>query len=104
MDSPDQVANNQPVFEGALSEVDAPLEKRILAGVPSNVDEMGEGSPSRVGTALLPSPRPADTVSSRMSPLDQVLLSTYIPPYERIHPPAGMVALDLEGSQEIIHG
>ena len=65
---------------------------------------MGEGSPSRVAIASLPPSRPVDTVSSRRSPLNQVLLSTYIPPYERIHPLAGMVVLDLEGAQEIIHG
>ena len=59
---------------------------------------MGEGSPSRVAIAPLPPPSPVDTVSTRRNPLDQVLLSTYIPPYERIHPPAGMVVLDLEGA------
>ena len=32
-----------------------------------------------------------------------MLLSTYIPPHERIHPLVGMVVLDLEGAQEIIH-
>ena len=32
-----------------------------------------------------------------------MLLSTYVPPYERIHPLAGMVALVLEGAQEINH-
>ena len=32
-----------------------------------------------------------------------MLLSTYIPPHERIAPPTGIVTLDLEGAQEIIH-
>ena len=32
-----------------------------------------------------------------------MLLSTYVPPYERVHPPTGMVALDLEGAKEINH-
>ena len=32
-----------------------------------------------------------------------MLLSTYVPPHERIAPPTGMVAPDLEGAREIIH-
>ena len=78
--------------------VDAPLEEGIPTKGPSNVDESGEGSPSGVAVAPLPLPRPADTSSSRRRPPDQVLLSMYVPPYGRIHPPTGMVASDLEGA------
>ena len=46
---------------------------------------------------------PANTVSSRRRLPDQVLMSTYVPPYERIYPPAGMVAPDLKGDRESIH-
>ena len=53
--------------------------------------------------ALILPPRPTDTKSSRKRPFEQVMLSTYFPPHERIHPPMGMVALNLEGAQEIIH-
>ena len=90
-------------MEGSLSGVGAPLEEGIPTRGPSNVDKIGEGSPSGVATALLPLPKPAVTVSSRRRSLNQVLLSTYVPPYERIHLPVGMVALFLEGAQEIIH-
>ena len=102
MDSPDRATNDQPVLEGA-PKVGEPLEEGIPVGGLSIVDEIGEGSPSGVAAAPLPPPKLADTVSSRRRPPNQVLLSTYVPPYERIHPPAGMVAPDLEGAQEIIH-
>ena len=69
VDSPDQATNDQPVLEGALSGVDAPLEEGIPTGG-TNVDEMGEGSLSRLATAPLPLPKPIDTVSSRRRPPD----------------------------------
>ena len=49
-------------------------------------------APPKVVAAPLPPPKPADTVPSKRRPLDQVLLSTYVPSYERSHPPTGMVA------------
>ena len=103
MDSPDQATNDQPILEGTPSGVGAPLAEGIPARGPSNVDEIGKGSPSGVTIALLPPPRLADIVSSRRRLPYQVLLSTYVPPYERIHPPADMVIPDLEGAQEIIN-
>ena len=95
MNSSDRASNDQPVLEGAPNEGSAPQEEGILAKGPS-VDEIGERSPSRVAAAApLPSPKPASTVPSKRRLHDQVLLSTYFPPHERIAPPAGMVALDL---------
>ena len=67
------------------------------------VDEIGEGSPSRVAVASLPRLRPANTVSRKRRSSDQVLLSMYVPPYERIYPLMSMVAPDLEGAREIIY-
>ena len=83
--------------------VGAPLEEGIPTGGPSNVDETGEGSPSRVISALILLSRPVDTVFSRRRPLNQVLLSTYVSPHERIHHQAGIVAPNLQGAMEIIH-
>ena len=51
MDSTDQASNDQPVLEGPPSEASAPLEKVIPAGGPSNVDEIGEGSPLGVAAS-----------------------------------------------------
>ena len=65
--------------------------------------KLGKGPPHGVVAALLPPPRPVNTASSRRRSPDQVLLSTYVPPYERIHHPAGMVTPNLEGVREIIH-
>ena len=102
MDSPDLATNDQQGLEGAPSGVGVPLEEGIPIGCPS-VDEIGEGSTLGVAAAPLLPPRPANTVLRRRRPPDQFLLSTYIPPYERIHLPADMGALDLEGAREIIH-
>ena len=103
MDSPDPAFNDQPILEGAPSEAGAPLEKGILVCGPSNVDEIGERALSGVVSAPILPPRPVDTESSRKRLLDQVLLSTYILPQERIHPLASMVAPALKGAREIIH-
>ena len=86
-----------------ISEASAPLKEGIPVGGLSNVDEIWEGSPSGVATAPILSPRLTNTVFSRRRLPDQVLRSMYVPPQERIHPPAGMVAHDLEGAREIIH-
>ena len=102
VNSPDRDTNDQPILEGAPNGVSAPLEEGIPARGP-NVDEINERSPSGTVSASIPPPRPADTLSSRRRLPYQMLLSTYIPPYERIHPPTGMVSPDLEGAQEIIH-
>ena len=67
------------------------------------MDEISEGSPLGVAVAPLPLPKPISTVPGRRRSPDQVLLSTYLPPHERIAPPAGMVALDLQGAWEIFY-
>ena len=62
------------------------------------MDEIGEEAPLGVAaTSMLP-PRPADTDPNRKSLLYRVLLSKYVPPQERIHPPTGMVAPNPEGA------
>ena len=94
MDSPAQASNDQPVLEGAPSEDNVPREEGIPVGGPS-VDEIGKGSPSEVVVASLPPPKPEDPAPSGRRPPDQVLLSTYVPPHERIHPLTGMIAPDL---------
>ena len=103
MDSPDRASNDHPVLEGAPNEICAPLKEGIPTRGPSNANKIGEGAPLRVTIALMLPPRPADAEASRKMSPNQVLLSTYVPPQERIHPPMGMVTLDLEGAQEIIH-
>ena len=97
MDSPDRASNHQQALEGA------PLEEAIPIEGPSNVDEIGEEALFGVAVAPMLQIRPEDTEPSRKRLPDMVLLSTYVPPHERIHPPMGMVAPDLEGAREIIH-
>ena len=80
-----------------------PLEEVIPTGGHSNVDKIGEGSPLGVVAAPIPPLKPTNTVFSRRRTPEHMLLSTYVPPHERIHPPASMVAPDLESVREIIH-
>ena len=68
MDSPNQTSNDRSVLEGVPNETDAPLEEGILVKGPSNVDEIGEGFPSRVAIALIPPPMHVDIISSRRRP------------------------------------
>ena len=58
---------------------------------------------SRVAAALMISPMVADTEPSRKRLPDRVLLSTYVPPQERIHPPTSIITPDPESAREIIH-
>ena len=83
MDSLDQATNDQPVLEGAPRETGAPLKEGIPTRGPSNVDEIGEGSPLGVVVAPIRPPKPVRTVSSKRTPPDHVLLSMYVPPHER---------------------
>ena len=103
VDSPDRTLNNQSALESTPNEAGASLEKEILTRGPPNVDEIGERAPSRVDAAPMLLPRPVDTELNRNRLPDRLLLSTYVPLQERIHPPMGMVALDPEGALEIIH-
>ena len=68
-----------------------------------NVEEVGEGAPSGIITAPVPPPKPTSTRPSKKLLPDQVLLSTYVPPLERVHHPTGMMAPDPEGVLEISH-
>ena len=65
MDSLDPFFNDHLILEGAPNEAIQPLEEGIPAREPSNVHEIGEGAPSGVATALILSPKPTDTESSR---------------------------------------
>ena len=102
VDSPDQATNDQLVSKGAPIRVDAPLDEGIPIGGPL-VNKIGEESPSGAAAAPLPPLRYANTEPSRRRLPDQLLLSTYLPPYEKIHLPASIVAPNLEGAWEIIH-
>ena len=103
VDSPNRASNDQPVLESAPNEVGAPLEEGIPVGEPSNVNEIGDEAPTGVATAPMLPPKPTNTKPSRKRLHDRVLLSTYVPPQEMMHPLTGMVAPDPKGAREIIH-
>ena len=97
MESPDRASNDQLAWAGAS------LEEGVSIVSSPNVEEVGKGPPLGVVTALVPPPRPTGIGPSKKQLPDQVLLSTYVPLLERVHPLTGMVAPDLEGVLEIVH-
>ena len=50
-----------------------------------------------------PPPKPTGAGPSKKRLLDLVLVSTYVPPLERVHPSMDMVTPDLEDVLKIIH-
>ena len=97
MESPDRASNDQLALAGAS------LEKGVPIVSSPNFEEVGKGAPLGVVTASVPPPKPTGTGPSKKPLPDQVLLSTYVLPLERVHPSTGMVAPDLEGVLEIVH-
>ena len=103
VNSPDRASNDQSVLESAPNEASASLKEGIPARGPLNVNEIGEEAPLGVVVAPMLQPRLADIKPNGKRLPNRVLLSTYVPPQERIHSPTGMVTLDPEGALEIIH-
>ena len=103
MDSLDRAPNDQSVLEGVPNEIGASLEEGIPIGGPPIVDEIGEKDTSGVTPALMLLHMLADTEPSKKRMFNLLLLSTYVPSQEKIHPSTSMVALDPEGALEIIH-
>ena len=81
VDSPDRASNDKLVLEGTPNEVGAPLEEGIPVWGTFKCRRNWRRGP----------------ISRKRLP-DQVLLSTYVPPQERVHPPTGMVAPDPKGA------
>ena len=102
MDSLDRAPNDQRALEGTPNEANATLEGVPVVS-PSNVDGIGDEVPIGVSDASVLQPRSTSAGSSKKRSPGQLSLSTYVPPYERIHPPTRMVVANLEGTWEIIH-
>ena len=79
------------------------MEREVAIVSPPNVEEVGLGSPSRVVIALASLPRPTGAKPSKKRFLDRVIVSTYVPPLERVRPSLDMEALDLEDVLKIAH-
>ena len=60
------------------------------------------GAPSGVVIAPTPPPKPTSASPSKKQLPDQVLVSMYVPPLERVHPSTDMVASDLEDMLKIV--
>ena len=79
-----------------LNEANIPLEGEVPTVSLPSVEEVGMGAPSRVVIAITPLPKPTDAEPNKKRLLDRVLVSTYVPPPERVHPLTDMVTQDIE--------
>ena len=102
VESPDLASNDQPTLGDFPTKANIPLEAEVLTVNPLSVEEVGISALSGVVIAPKPPPKPTDAEPSRKRLLDQVLVSTYAPPLERVHPSTDMVAPDLEDVLKIV--
>ena len=96
MESPNLASNDKPALWVSLNVANMPLEWEVPAVSPPSVEEVGMGVPLGVVIALAPPPKPTVARPSKKRLPDWVLVSTYVPPLERVHPPTDMVAPDLK--------
>ena len=94
--SPDLASNDQSALGVCLNKENMPLEGEVLIVSPSNVEEVGMGALSGVVIAPTSPPRPIGTGPSKKRFLDRVIVSTYVPPLERVRPLLDMEAPDLK--------
>ena len=82
----DLSSNDQLALGVCLNEENIPLEGEVPAVSSSNVEEVGMGAPLRVVIALASPPRPTCVEPSMKRFHDQVIVSTYVLPLERVRP------------------
>ena len=86
VESPDLASNDQLTLGVCLNEANTPLDEGVLDASPPNVEVVGMGAPSGVVTALAPPLKSTSTGPSKKRLPYRVLVSTYVPPLERVHP------------------
>ena len=69
---------------------------------PPSVEEVGMGASSGVVITSAPSPKSTGAGPSRKWMPDLVMVSTYVPPLERVPPSMDTVAMDLEDVLKIV--
>ena len=102
VESPDLTSNDQLALGDLLNEAGMSLEEGVPVGSSPSVEEVGEDAPAGVVTASVPLPKLASTGPSKKRLPNRVLVSTYVPSLERVHPSTGMVAPDLESMLKIV--
>ena len=102
MESPDLASSDQSALGVCLNETDTPPKERVSAVSASNVEEVGMGAPSGVVLAPAPSLKPTDAGQSKKQLPNQVMVSTYVLPLERVHPSKDTMAPDLEDVMKLI--
>ena len=106
VDSPDRVVDAQPALEDvpqdASKEAYLPLKDGILARGSPGAEGVVVEAPIEVIAAPSFSTKLASVGPRRPRMANRLLLSTYFPSQEWIHPSANTVALGLKGTQEII--
>ena len=102
MESPDLASHDQPALGVCLNKTDAPPGEGVLVASPSNVEEVGTCTPSGVIATSVPPPKSTSAGPSRKRMPDRVVVSTYVPPLERVTPSMDTVAPDIEDVLKLI--
>ena len=103
MDSSDLTFDDQPALRDSPIKANTPLEEGVPAMSPLDVEEVRMDAPSRVVTALAPLPKSTDAGLRKKRLPDQVLVSMYVWPLERVHHSTDVVVPDLEDVLKIAH-
>ena len=95
----DQASDDQPTLGDCLVEANIPPDEGVSVASPPNVEDP---SPSRVVSSPVPPSKPTNIGPSKKRVLDRVLMSTYVPPLERVRPSMNTVDLELEDVLKLI--
>ena len=86
MESQNLASNDQPSLGDCSVKANTPLNEGVSAASLLNVGEVGMDALSGVVTTPAPLPRSTGAGLRKKRFPDRVLVSTYVPPLERVHP------------------
>ena len=86
VESPCLAFDDQSPLGDCSTKANIPLEGEVPAVSPPCVEKVGMGDPSGVIAAPAPSPKLTGAGPTKKRLPDRVIISTYVPPLERVHP------------------
>ena len=101
MESQNQASDDQPALGDCFVKANTPLNKGVPATSPLNVGEVRIDALSGVVTTPVPLPRSIGAGPRKKRFPYRVLVSTYVPPLERVHPSTVKGGFGSRGRAEI---
>ena len=102
VESPNLASNDQPTFGVCLDKANTPMEEGVPIASPPSVEEVGMDATSGVVSTPAPLPKSTGTGPSKKRLPDRVLVSTNVPPLERVYPSTDIAAPDLKDALNIV--